>query len=145
MHARPLRHIMSLCFGPSNPPGSPMAATVLVVDDDEMIREGLTVILESAGYCVETVNDGLKALDYLRTQPPPAVVLLDMMMPGLDGWGVMEERRKDLELQAAPVIIITAVGTASEFWAVSLGAVGFLSKPIDMKRLLEMVAKQVRG
>jgi CheY-like chemotaxis protein len=122
-----------------------MAATVLVVDDDEMIREALTVILETAGYEVVCVVDGLECLEYLRTHTPPAVVLLDMMMPGLDGWGVMEERRKDLELQQAPVIIVTAVGTASEFWAVSLGAVGFMSKPIDMKRLLDMVGKQVKN
>ncbi len=82
---------------------------VLVVDDDLDIREALADILEDAGFSVMTAANGREALTLLRKlDTPPAVILLDLMMPILDGYGFLEEHRKDASLAAIPVAIITA-------------------------------------
>jgi CheY-like chemotaxis protein len=82
---------------------------VLVVDDDLDIREALTDILEDGGFSVLNAANGREALTLLRSlDVPPAVILLDLMMPILDGYGFLEEHRKDASLAVIPVAIITA-------------------------------------
>ena len=66
---------------------------VLVVEDDEVQREGLATILQRAGFRVAITAGGEGALAFLRDNPPPAVILLDMLLPDLDGWGFLEMRR----------------------------------------------------
>jgi len=82
---------------------------VLIVDDDLDIREALTDILEDRGFSVMSAANGREALSLLRSlDAPPAVILLDLMMPILDGYGFLEEHRKDAALAVIPVAIITA-------------------------------------
>jgi CheY-like chemotaxis protein len=82
---------------------------VLVVDDDLDIREALTDILEDGGFSVMSAANGREALTLLRSlDTPPAVILLDLMMPILDGYGFLEEHRRDASLALIPVAIITA-------------------------------------
>jgi two-component system response regulator MprA len=117
----------------------PTGQTVLVVEDDETVRQGLAVVLEPAGYVVVTAANGREALTYLRNHLPPALILLDMMMPAADGCHVMRGRAQDAALASVPVIIMTAIGVASEEWATGLGAAGYLRKPVAEDELVAAV------
>jgi CheY-like chemotaxis protein len=82
---------------------------ILIVDDDADVRGILAEILTERGFDVVTARDGLEALRVVRTMPaPPSVILLDLMMPGMDGYGFLEERRQDAALAEIPVVVITA-------------------------------------
>src|SRR5690242_3916673 len=104
---------------------------LLIVDDNEITREGMAAVLRRDGYRVSLAADGAQALAQLRIAPLPDLILLDMLMPSLDGWRFLEERRHDRELSAIPIVIVTALGVASADWAASLGAVGFVTKPVE--------------
>ena len=111
--------------------------TVLVVDDDPDIQLLLRLELQAEGYVVVTADNGLEALDRIPALDPD-VVLLDVMMPELDGWGVLEQ----LEEPKPAVIVISglAADRAGHYrHAVELGALGFVSKPFDSAKLLELV------
>jgi CheY-like chemotaxis protein len=110
--------------------------TLLVVDDDETTRMGLAVALEEAGYVVVMAGNAREALVYLRDHLPPALILLDMMMPAADVWQFVRWRAQDAALAAIPLLITTALGVAAEEWAASLGACGLLQKPFDTDVLL---------
>jgi putative two-component system response regulator len=121
---------------PSQPsPGK----SLLVVEDNDVTREGLAVVLRRAGYQVALAGDGEEALDYLRGEPLPDLILLDMLMSGVDGWEFLQRRKRDPALAALPVIIMTALGVASDEWATSLGATGWLHKPVEADDLLAAV------
>ncbi len=112
--------------------------SVLVVDDDPDIQLLLRLELEAEGYIVDTAGDGVEALEAIDATPPE-VVLLDVMMPRLDGWGVLEQ----LVEPKPAVIVISGLATdrASHYrHAVELGALGFVSKPFDSGKLLELIA-----
>jgi CheY-like chemotaxis protein len=113
--------------------------TLLVVDDDAFVRDMLTLILGNAGHTVVTAANGLHGLDYVRTHPAPDLIILDMMMPDLDGWTFMRVRSQEQKWSAIPVLILTALGDASKEWALSLGACGCLRKPIAPDSLLQRV------
>jgi CheY-like chemotaxis protein len=81
---------------------------VLVVDDDEAIRCAVADLLEEAGFGVSQAQDGEQALAMLRRSPLPAVVLLDLMMPRVDGWQVVEAMRASPPLASVPVMVLTA-------------------------------------
>ncbi len=111
--------------------------TVLVVDDDPDIQLLLRLELQAEGYVVVTADNGLEALDRIPALDPD-VVLLDVMMPELDGWGVLEQ----LDEPRPAVIVISGLATdrAGHYrHAVELGALGFVSKPFDSAKLLELV------
>lgn len=111
--------------------------TVLVVDDDPDIQLLLRLELQAEGYVVVTADNGLEALDRIPALLPD-VVLLDVMMPELDGWGVLEQ----LDEPKPAVIVISGLATdrAGHYrHAVELGALGFVSKPFDSAKLLELV------
>ena len=108
------------------------ATQVWVVDDEPAIRELLTVIVTSAGYEVETFSGGAEVL--ACADPPPAAVLLDLMMPEVDGIDVLKELKR--RHPTLPVIILTAVNEVSRAVEVTkLGAYDYLVKPIDQERL----------
>ena len=113
--------------------------TILIVDDDPITREGLRSILEKEGYPVAVADDGSAALSYLNGHPSPSLILLDMMMPTVDGWQFLATLQQNPTWTEIPVIISTAMGVASSEWAESLGAVGLLKKPFDATELLEPV------
>lgn len=118
-------------------------AHVLIVDDDEGIRETLRFALEDADYVVHEATDGVAALGILRTSKAPMVVLLDLMMPGLDGAGVLGAVSGDRHLATHfAYILLTANSKTLPLAFVNLLAnleVPILSKPFDIDRLLDAV------
>ena len=115
-------------------------ATVLIVEDDENIRDDLAQILSRKGYSIATAAHGADALAYLRASPPPCVVVLDLMMPVMDGWTLRLEMLKDLRLGAIPVVLVSGAGSLEKD-ARALGVVDFVSKPFRVSELLAVIAR----
>jgi CheY-like chemotaxis protein len=111
--------------------------TILVVEDDDITRTGFGTVLRDRGYKVGLAANGQQALEYVQNYGQPDLIILDMLLPDVDGWNFL--RRRDARTAAVPVLIVTALGVASNQWATSLGAAGWLRKPIDMNQLLEKV------
>jgi CheY-like chemotaxis protein len=110
---------------------------VLVVDDDPDIREMLRFVLETAGYSVYLAENGKEALELLlRTEPPPGLILLDLMMPIMSGDEMLLALRAIHSLRAIPVTIVTASVTA-----MPREASGLLRKPVDLDALLDVVTR----
>ena len=120
-----------------------MAARILVVDDDESLRELLRMHLASAGYEVSTAPDAISA-GYQVLKHPPDLILSDIRMPHMNGFEFIAALKSDPTLAGIPVIFLTSVedgdGRGKE-----LGAVGYLTKPVRADRLLELVAQNVPG
>ena len=120
-----------------------MAAKILVVDDDESLRELLRMHLASAGYEVSIAADAISA-GYLVLKNPPDLIVSDIAMPHMDGFEFVAAMKSDATLPKIPVIFLTSMedgdGRGKE-----LGAVGYLTKPVRADRLLELVAKHVPG
>ncbi len=112
--------------------------TVLVVDDDLDTRDALGERLASAGYEIAKAADGAQALAYLKRAAPPALILLDLAMPVMDGWQFLAERERDADLRAIPVVVISAQPDVEE--RITALHAGFLAKPITIARLLDEVA-----
>ena len=111
--------------------------TVLVVDDDPAIRELLSMALEAEGYRVVCARNGREALDKVRRDPPDAI-LLDLMMPTMDGWCFLTTHQTLSTECRAPVLVMTAIGGSC--MARQLGARDFLTKPFSLDTLLGKVA-----
>ncbi|MGK4006627.1 response regulator [Sorangium sp. So ce1036] len=122
-------------------PATPLKR-ILVVDDDPDIRETLAELLQEEGYAVASAAHGAEALSALRTDPRPGLILLDLMMPIMDGWQFRAEQKKDPELASIPVVIISATGR--DELVSSLGAAQFLKKPINLEQLLAAVEQHCR-
>jgi CheY-like chemotaxis protein len=116
----------------------------LIIEDDEIAPAGLSSVLRAHGYRIVSVSDGLKALDRLQEGLHADLILLDMILPQFDGWHFMGHWQKTTLFAAAPVIIMTGLGIASTEWALSLGAVELLRKPIDVDVLLEAAGRCVQ-
>jgi DNA-binding response OmpR family regulator len=114
-------------------------SSVLVVDDDEVIRGMLAFLFESDGHTVEQAPEGGRALEVLRDTQPDCMVL-DLMMPGVDGHAVLRTRREEGLAPDTRVIVLTAKsGTEDAVWCWEAGADEFLTKPFDPDRLLRLV------
>jgi CheY-like chemotaxis protein len=112
-------------------------APILVVDDDESIRQTVSEILEVEGYLVAAAANGEEALERVE-QAQPALVLLDMRMPVMDGWGFARAlRERGIKL---PILVMTAAQNASS-WAEEIGADGYVAKPFDLDDLLVKVER----
>jgi CheY-like chemotaxis protein len=118
-------------------------ALILIVEDNAAHREALALILRGEGYEPLTAADGQEALERLRAGPAPALVLLDMMMPEVDGWGVMEQLRREPGLGSAPMLLMAEEGADPE-WAASLGGAGLVVKPLEAARLLAAIRTTLR-
>jgi len=114
---------------------------VLVVDDDESIREFVSVALADEGYSVVTATNGVTALEAIRRQQP-GVILLDMRMPIMDGWEFSRVYHAT-PAPHAPIIVVTAARDAAGR-AAQIEAEGHLAKPFELDDLLEMVGRYVR-
>jgi CheY-like chemotaxis protein len=108
---------------------------ILVVDDDPDIRESLREVLEDEGYAVTCVSNGREALDHLRTSARPCVILLDLMMPVMDGWQFRHEQKKIPAIADVPLIVITATGKRP----VLIDAEELVMKPLDLNRLFAAI------
>ncbi len=121
-----------------------MSKPILIVEDDEIARVGLSAILQADGYETVTAVDGREALAQLEGGLEPALILLDMILPRCDGWQFCA-RRQSIPGGSAPFMIMTGLGIASDEWASSMGAVGLLRKPLDLDHLLATIRKYVRA
>jgi CheY-like chemotaxis protein len=124
------------------------SVAVLVVDDDRAIREALRLMLEDAGYPVADVADGVAALDVLRHSTRPLVVLLDLMMPQLDGIGVLRAVGQDRRLAICHAYIISTANipafTPALTSLLSRVDADVLRKPFDMDVLLDAIERAAR-
>jgi two-component system copper resistance phosphate regulon response regulator CusR len=124
---------------------------VLLVDDEPSIRAICRVNLEVDGLRVREAKDGVEALEEVRRQRP-SLVLLDVMMPGVDGWGVAERLAADDATQDIPVVFLSARAAVEDrLRAQELGAVGYVVKPFDplglgriVRDVLERIARGER-
>jgi signal transduction histidine kinase len=112
--------------------------SILVVEDDFDIRETLSALLEDRGYNVSTSANGLDALAHIRSQGRPDIILLDLMMPVMDGWQFRVAQKRDPEVAQIPVIAISANGTPK---AAAIDADAYLQKPIDIDALLAAIER----
>lgn len=117
---------------------------VLVVEDDPDVRDTLAEVLREAGYQAVVAEDGLEALSILRQEAAgghrPSLILLDLMMPRMDGWQFRQEQLADPGLASIPVLVVTAVADTGRSVA-GLDAVATLRKPVRLACLLAAVAK----
>jgi CheY-like chemotaxis protein len=111
--------------------------TVLVVDDDRDIRESLRDLLEHEGYRVRMAADGAEAVAAMEEEPP-CLVILDLMMPVMDGWAFRTQQLADPRLAAIPVVILSGT-TEPARAAHDLHVDEILQKPVDVPRLLSVV------
>jgi CheY-like chemotaxis protein len=118
-------------------PTGNLTGPILVVDDDRAILVSVKDILELEGYPVVTATNGTEALRRIE-EARPALILLDMRMPGLNGWDVARTLRE--RGIAAPILVMTAAQDARR-WAEQIGANGYLAKPFDLDDLLVAVAR----
>lgn len=115
---------------------------VLVVDDDDGIRAAVAEVLDFEGYDVVTARNGAEALEQIRTARPDAVVL-DLMMPVMDGWTFMEVCRKEELCDGTPVLVMSAYRNLAET-APNLGANACIAKPFDLDVLIGAVERLIR-
>ena len=113
---------------------------VLIVDDDPNLLEVTSFVIESEGMAVETARNGEEALASLRAGRLPVLVLLDLMMPVMNGWEFLDEVAKDPSLKVIPVVVLTAAERAQVPETVEV-----LRKPMDLRALLQVVERYVRG
>ena len=117
-----------------------MPKRILVVEDDRDVAESVAEVLEASGYSTDIAANGREALDHLRSHDLPDLILLDMMMPVMDGWQFREEQRKSPALEAVPVVVVTADGNARGK-AAAIQAAGQVQKPVTIDSLLDEVER----
>ena len=118
-------------------PQNSCCSSILVVEDDDDIRNVIVDLLESEGYYAESAENGKKALEILEHIPKPCLVLLDMMMPIMNGREFLDKVMKNSRLAPIPVVIVSAIADKTN----TSGAVGFLKKPIDIDVVMKLVEK----
>jgi signal transduction histidine kinase/DNA-binding response OmpR family regulator len=123
------------------PPAPNGATQVLVIDDEHAVREMMQRYLGRQGFRVVTAADGYEGLRLARELHPEAITL-DVMMPGLDGWGVLTALKADPDLADIPVVMLTIVDDRNQGYA--LGAADYLTKPLDRERLTAVLNRYRR-
>lgn len=119
-------------------------AGVLLVEDDADIREVLMTLFSIRGIPAREARDGVEALERLREGPPPALILLDLMMPRLDGEGLIGALRGVPGLATVPIVVMSGHGDGRAR-AAELGAAGYLAKPVEVADVLALVARYAAG
>lgn len=119
-------------------------AKILVVEDEPHIAESLNFILRRADFEVDVVTDGTEALNRLRRQPYAAMIL-DIMLPGVNGLEVLKAVRSDKQLNGLPVIVLTAKGQVNDRkTAEAIGASAFITKPYSNADVVDCLCELVR-
>lgn len=111
--------------------------SVLIVEDDAAIREVMRIVMEFEGYTVFSAENGKEGLEVLAKIPNPCLVLLDLMMPVMDGWAFADRLQKDATLAATPIVVVTAFSERAQ----SIENATVLKKPVDVDVLLNTVKK----
>ncbi|MES2803194.1 MAG: response regulator [Bdellovibrionota bacterium] len=112
-----------------------MAKTILIVEDDESIRETMQTVLELEGHDVLTAENGHEGLKLLASEAKPCLILLDLMMPVMNGWQFAAALENDLKLADIPVIIVSAYSDK----AINIKSKAILKKPIDLRALYNTI------
>ena len=115
-----------------------MTAQILIIDDDQEIREMVGYALTDEGYLVITAHNGAAALEVLESEQPD-LILLDMRMPVMDGWTFARTYRQRPEPHV-PIVVMTAAIDAAQ-WSREVSAAGFISKPFELNRLFDTVKR----
>jgi CheY-like chemotaxis protein len=113
-----------------------MSCTVFVVEDDVDTRDMLKKFLELEGFRVEMAANGQQALERLHSGIHPCVIVLDLMMPVMDGWQFRQQQARDEQLADIPVIVVSAAGRNR---ISDIAADAYLTKPVDLDQLLDRV------
>jgi CheY-like chemotaxis protein len=113
---------------------------VLLIDDNIVTQEMMSMALAASGYRVATASNGADALERLRGYERPDLILLDLSMPVMDGCAFCQERQRDPALASIPIVVLSGTGDVAEK-ASSLGARTFLRKPVDTVDLLDTVRR----
>jgi len=108
---------------------------ILIVDDDAALRETLVQVMQDEGFRTAGAANGREALEYLRSHPPPNVILLDMMMPEMNGEEFREEQLRDARLSAVPVVVMSASGRLHELVS-QMNPAATLTKPVSLDAVL---------
>ena len=111
---------------------------LLLVEDDQMSREALAFILEVEGYAVDSAGDGQEGLELLHHSPHPAVVLLDLGLPTVDGFEFLRRQKQDQEVAHVPVVVMTALPEPSVPEAAAV-----VRKPLDLPKLIYLLSREV--
>lgn len=114
---------------------------ILIVEDDQDVRESLQMALEAYDFSVITAPEGKSALELLRNGLRPCVILADVMMPVMNGWDFLEAKLNDPALRDIPIYMLSA---ADRNHALADRANGFFAKPIKFEKLLEVLARYCR-
>jgi CheY-like chemotaxis protein len=109
--------------------------TVLVIEDEPIIRENIQLLLELEGYPVKTASNGEEGLQILRTLPHPCLILLDLLMPVMNGFEFLESKSHNEIIASIPVCVLSGVAEKPR----DLKASAFLKKPLDFNVLLKFV------
>ena len=120
-----------------------MAASILIVDDDESILELLRMHLSAAGYEVRVATNAISA-GYMVLRSPPNLIITDVSMPHMDGFEFVAALKADKSLPNIPVLFLTS-DPEGDTRGKELGAVGYITKPVRADRLLSLVAQHVPG
>ena len=119
-----------------------MPKQILVVEDDTSIRELLVELLQSEGYRVASAVNGLEGIKYLQSQNRPDLILIDLMMPVMDGYSFRTEQLKNEAWAKIPTVVMSAEANAKEKMK-SYKITAFLSKPVELDTILRTVAHYV--
>jgi CheY-like chemotaxis protein len=112
--------------------------SILLVEDDELIRRAIQMVLEWEGYRVDCSTNGQEALDYLRQGNRPRLIVLDVIMPVLDGEQFRQEQLRDPSIASIPVIVVSAASAA-----LGINAVHHIRKPFEVQELLDAIRAQL--
>lgn len=112
---------------------------ILIIEDDLNIRDVMRMALEFEGYEVSVAKDGQEGLNALKESPHPDLILLDLMMPVLNGWEFVEIKKNDPTIQAIPVVVVSAYSEKAK----CVECKAFIEKPLVLGDLLEIVKENV--
>lgn len=108
---------------------------ILIIEDNDGIRETLQIFLELERYTIFTAANGKEGLEALQRHSRPCLILLDLMMPVMNGWEFAEQMKKDESFATIPIVVVTAYGDQTD----AINAMKVIKKPIDLEVLLEAV------
>ena len=142
-HRRFRRGDLAAFLGGSRAPSTQGTPLVLVVDDDDRLREFIRVNLEMDGYAVREASNAAEGLAALEEEPP-ALILLDVMMPGMSGWEMLQRVQEQHGVGTIPVIMFSGQVDVPADQAAERGAQAFLGKPVDPQQLIEATKRLIR-